>query len=53
MGRSYSNIRVDLRGLPWDGYVILYRVIDSGIEIVRLVSGYRHLESLFGESMDT
>ncbi|AUT03050.1 plasmid stabilization protein [Nostoc sp. CENA543] len=53
MGRSYSNIRVDLRGLPLDGYVILYRVIDSGIEIVRVVSGYRDLESLFGESMDT
>ncbi|GAX38067.1 type II toxin-antitoxin system RelE/ParE family toxin [Nodularia sp. NIES-3585] len=52
MGRSYGNIKVDLRGIPLDGYVILYRVINSGIEIVRVVSGYRDLESLFTESMD-
>ncbi|GCL43037.1 plasmid stabilization system [Dolichospermum planctonicum] len=47
MGRSYENIRFDLRGVPLDGYVILYRVINGGIEIVRVVSGYRDLESLF------
>jgi toxin ParE1/3/4 len=52
MGRSYENIRVDLRGVPLDGYVIFYRVINGGIEIVRVVSGYRNLESLFTESMD-
>ncbi|NET01994.1 MAG: type II toxin-antitoxin system RelE/ParE family toxin [Sphaerospermopsis sp. SIO1G2] len=47
MGRSYENIRVDLRGVPLNGYVILYRVINGGIEIVRVVSGYRDLEFLF------
>ncbi|QYX33648.1 type II toxin-antitoxin system RelE/ParE family toxin [Sphaerospermopsis torques-reginae] len=47
MGRSYENIRVDLRGVPLDGYIILYRVINNGVEIVRVVSGYRDLESLF------
>ncbi|MBD2616241.1 type II toxin-antitoxin system RelE/ParE family toxin [Nostoc punctiforme FACHB-252] len=49
MGRSYANIKADLRGVPLDGYIILYRIIDSGIEIVRVVSGYRNLESLFAE----
>ncbi|MBE9210734.1 type II toxin-antitoxin system RelE/ParE family toxin [Nostoc sp. LEGE 06077] len=49
MGRSYANIKLDLRGVPLDGYIILYRIIDSGIEIVRVVSGYRNLESLFAE----
>ncbi|MBD2447545.1 type II toxin-antitoxin system RelE/ParE family toxin [Nostoc sp. FACHB-152] len=49
MGRSYANINNDLRGVPLDGYIILYRIIDSGIEIVRVVSGYRNLESLFAE----
>lgn len=49
MGRSYANIKTDLRGVPLDGYIILYRIIDSGIEIVRVVSGYRNLESLFTE----
>ncbi|BBD63579.1 hypothetical protein NIES2109_64540 (plasmid) [Nostoc sp. HK-01] len=49
MGRSYANIKLDLRGVPLDGYIILYRIIDSSIEIVRVVSGYRNLESLFAE----
>ncbi|MEH2418856.1 type II toxin-antitoxin system RelE/ParE family toxin [Nostoc sp.] len=50
MGRSYGNIKPDLRGVPLDNYIILYRVIDSEIEIVRIVSGYQNLESLFTES---
>ena len=47
MGRSYANIKPELRGVPLDGYIIFYRVMDDGIEIVRVVSGYRNLESLF------
>ncbi|MBN3896171.1 MAG: type II toxin-antitoxin system RelE/ParE family toxin [Nostoc sp. NOS(2021)] len=50
MGRSYGNIKPDLHGVPLDNYIILYRVINSGIEIVRVVSGYQNLESLFAES---
>ncbi len=55
MGRSYGNIKPDLRGVPLDGYIILYRVINNGIRhlqklIVRVVSGYLDLESLFAES---
>ena len=52
MGRSYAEIEPTLRGVPLDGYVILYRVIDEGVEIVRVVSGYRNLESLFSELDD-
>ncbi|QLE56944.1 type II toxin-antitoxin system RelE/ParE family toxin [Nostoc sp. TCL26-01] len=47
MGRSYAHIKPSLRGLPLDGYVILYQVLDDGVEILRVVSGYRDLESLF------
>jgi toxin ParE1/3/4 len=50
MGRSYVNIKADLRGVPLENYIILYRVVNSGIEIVRVVSGYQNLESLFVES---
>ncbi|MBW4478023.1 MAG: type II toxin-antitoxin system RelE/ParE family toxin [Tolypothrix brevis GSE-NOS-MK-07-07A] len=50
MGRSYGNIKPDLRGVPLDDYIILYRVINSEVEIVRVISGYRNLESLFTES---
>ncbi|MDJ0797060.1 MAG: type II toxin-antitoxin system RelE/ParE family toxin [Calothrix sp. MO_167.B12] len=49
MGRSYGNIKPELRGVPLDGYIILYRIIDGRIEIVRVISGYRNLESLFTE----
>ena len=49
MGRSYYNINSYLRGLPLDSYIIFYRIIDDGIEIIRVVSGYRNLESLFLE----
>ncbi len=49
MGRSYDDIKPSLRGLPLAGYIIFYRVIDDGIEIIRVVSGYRDLEYLFLE----
>ena len=29
MGRSYGNIKPDLRGIPLDNYIIFYRVIDQ------------------------
>jgi len=31
------------------GYIILYKVIDDGIEILRIVSGRQDLESLFAD----
>ena len=49
MGRSYDDIKPALRGLPLAGYIIFYRIINDGIEIIRVVSGYRDLESLFLE----
>ncbi|MHC5613512.1 MAG: type II toxin-antitoxin system RelE/ParE family toxin [Nostoc sp.] len=50
MGRSYAYIKPSLRGLPLDGYVILYQMIDDGVKILRVVSGRQDLESLFAES---
>jgi toxin ParE1/3/4 len=49
-GKSYGSIRSDLRGLSLEGYIIFYRILDEGIEILRVVSGRRNLESLFDES---
>jgi toxin ParE1/3/4 len=46
-GRSYEDLQVGLRGLPLEGYVILYRTINDGIEIVRVASGRKDLRSLF------
>jgi toxin ParE1/3/4 len=47
MGRSYAHLAPFLRGIPVDGHIILYQVIDNDITIVRVVSGQRDLNSLF------
>ena len=52
MGRSYSDIKDYLRGISLEGYIIFYRVTDSGVEILRVVSGYRDYPSLFADSGD-
>ena len=52
MGRSYFNIRSDLRGVPLEGFVILYRVAGDRLEIMRIVSGKRNLGALFSDVDD-
>jgi antitoxin ParD1/3/4 len=49
-GKSYGTIHPDLRGLFLEGYVIFYRILDDGIEILRVVSGRRNFPALFEES---
>ena len=34
IGRSYHHIKPLLRGLPLDGYIIFYRVMDKTVEIL-------------------
>jgi toxin ParE1/3/4 len=46
-GRSYDNLQVGLRGLPLEGYIILYRAMEERIEIVRVANGRQDLRSLF------
>lgn len=47
MGRRWDNIVPPLRSFPVDSYLIFYRPIAEGIEVVRVVSGYRDIETLF------
>ncbi|MEH2281520.1 MAG: type II toxin-antitoxin system RelE/ParE family toxin [Nostoc sp.] len=49
-GKSYAKIRPDLRGVSLQSYIIFYKVLDDGIEILRIVSGRRNFPSLFEES---
>lgn len=53
IGRSYSHIKLQLRALPLDGYLILYRVVDDGVEILRVVNARRDLETLFSDLDDS
>jgi toxin ParE1/3/4 len=47
IGRRYDDIRPNLRGLPLEGYIILYQLVDEGVEILRVVNGRQNLEALF------
>ncbi|MCY7272859.1 MAG: type II toxin-antitoxin system RelE/ParE family toxin [Phormidesmis sp. CAN_BIN44] len=51
MGRGYPHIRSDLRGLSLKEFIIFYRFKDD-VEILRIASGRRNLESLFADTED-
>jgi toxin ParE1/3/4 len=47
MGRARPELRHDVRSFPVGPFVIFYRQIAGGIEIVRVVRGARDLPALF------
>ncbi len=47
MGRSFDYLAPSLRGFTIGNYIIFYRPIDNGIEIERVLNGYRDLDALF------
>lgn len=49
-GKSYAEIRPDLRGLSFEGYIIFYRILDDGVEILRVLSGRRNFPDFFQDS---
>ncbi|NER00665.1 MAG: type II toxin-antitoxin system RelE/ParE family toxin [Cyanothece sp. SIO2G6] len=46
-GKRYDSIRPGLRGLTLDGYILFYRLLDDGIEILRVLHGRRNFPALF------
>jgi toxin ParE1/3/4 len=46
IGRARPDLRPDLRSFPYGAYVILYRAIDDGVEVVRVVHAARNLDDL-------
>jgi toxin ParE1/3/4 len=50
MGRCYVEVRSYLRGIPMQNYILFYRILDDGIEIMRVVRGDRDIEAIFDES---
>ena len=53
MDRSYADLVPHLRGILIQTYIIFYRKFEDGIEIVRVVSGYRNLSALFDLENDS
>ncbi|MFB2898235.1 type II toxin-antitoxin system RelE/ParE family toxin [Aerosakkonemataceae cyanobacterium BLCC-F50] len=52
MGRKRDELLEELRSFPVDDYLIFYRPIEGGIEILRVISGYRDLSALFQEPFE-
>jgi toxin ParE1/3/4 len=46
MGRERNDIAPGLRSFPVGKYLIFYRLIDEGLEIVRVLHGARNIENL-------
>jgi toxin ParE1/3/4 len=47
MGRERSELAPFLRSFPVKNYLIFYRPIDEGIEIVRILHGSQDIETIF------
>lgn len=47
MGRNQDDFEPGLQSFPVENYLIFYRAVGGGVEIVRLVSGDRDLEAIF------
>ncbi len=47
LGPARPDIAEDCRYFPVGSYLILYRLIPDGIEVVRVVQGSRRLDNLF------
>jgi toxin ParE1/3/4 len=47
MGRHREELSAQLRSFPVGNYVIFYRPMDGGIEVVRVLHGARDFPSLF------
>jgi toxin ParE1/3/4 len=46
-GKSYEDLIPGLRGFVVDDYIVFYIRVGDGIEVLRVISGYRDLRSVF------
>lgn len=47
MGKAYEDLIPGMRGFVVDDYLVFYVAIAGGIQILRVISGYRDLRSVF------
>jgi toxin ParE1/3/4 len=50
LGPARPDIRRDLRYLVCDNYLVLYRVLDGTVEVVRVLHGARNLTAIFKDT---
>lgn len=48
MGPARDELRVGMRSLPFGNFVVFYRSMADGVEIVRVLDGRRDLRQIFG-----
>jgi toxin ParE1/3/4 len=49
MGRRREELLTGLRSFPSDNYIIFYREIEGGIDVIRILHGSRDFEEIFGQ----
>ena len=49
LGKGRPEWGDSYRSLPIDDYIIVYRVTEEMVEILRIISGYRDMDDLFTE----
>ncbi len=47
IGRTRDELAESLRSFPVGNYVIFYRAMQDGIEVVRVLSGFRDIPTVF------
>lgn len=50
MGRARNELGASLRSFPVGTYVIFYREVSKGIEVVRILHGARDIEGIIGST---
>ena len=47
MGRRREELLTGLRSFPSDNYIVFYREIEGGIDVIRILHGSRDFEAIF------
>jgi toxin ParE1/3/4 len=51
-GRSRPELGKNIRSFAIEQHVVFYQIIDTGIEIVRVLHGSRDIKKVFDENVD-
>jgi toxin ParE1/3/4 len=47
MGKAYEDLVPGMRGFVVDDYLVFYVTVGGGIQVLRVINGYRDLRSVF------